>query len=244
MIVPALRGCSSRCSQETSGAVGNSCYDIHTDPPLTEINAAGKFNTNVTVGMCAETGSLDHATRDLLQIFQLHIGADPAIRALNNTRAPFLSCDPSSPQFLGSRRSKLGNLVASLGSLFVPRPLFARTTAALDLGAGGPHVGSAQVTADMSVDPGAEIEAAVVRANSDAGRIASRGSPQDFPASSGGIQGIAATTDHTTGTARACCSARGSQGLHRYGAGRFGAGRASRDRDCRFPRTSRPSRWC
>jgi len=134
---PCITGLLQPVFSGNLGAVGNSCYDIHTDPPLTEINAAGKFNTNVTVGMCAQTGSLDHATRDLLQIFQLHIGADPAIRALNNTRAPFLSCDPSSPQFLGSRRSKLGNLVATLGSLFVPRPLFARTTAALDLGAGG-----------------------------------------------------------------------------------------------------------
>ena len=134
---PCIAGLLEPVFSGNLGAVGNSCYDIHTEPPLSEINAAGKFNTNVTVGMCAETGSLDHATRDLLQIFQLHIGADPAIRALNNTRAPFLSCDPSSPQFLGSRRSKLGNLVASLGSLFVPRPLFARTTAALDLGAGG-----------------------------------------------------------------------------------------------------------
>ncbi len=134
---PCIAGLLEPVFSGNIGPIGNSCYDLHTEPPLSEINAAGKFNTNVTVGMCAETGSLDHATRDLLQIFQLHIGADPAIRALNNVRAPFLSCDPSSPQFLGSRRSKLGNLVAGLGSLVLPRPLFARTTVALDLGAGG-----------------------------------------------------------------------------------------------------------
>jgi hypothetical protein len=120
-----------------TGAIGNSCYDIHTEPPLAEVNAAGKFNTNVTVGICAATGDLDHLTRDLLQIFQLHIGADPALRALNNSRAPFLACDPSSPQFLGARRSRLGQLAARLGSLVLPRPLFASTTTALDVGAGG-----------------------------------------------------------------------------------------------------------
>ena len=134
---PCIAGLLEPVFSGNIGPIGNSCYDIHTEPPLSEINAAGKFNTNVTVGMCAETGSLDHATRDLLQIFQLHIGADPELRALNNVRAPFLSCDPSSPQFLGSRHSKLGNLVASLRSLVIPRPLFARTTVALDLGAGG-----------------------------------------------------------------------------------------------------------
>ena len=134
---PCIAGLLEPVFSGNIGPVGNSCYDLHTEPPLSEINAAGKFNTKVTVGICAETGSLDHATRDLLQIFQLHIGADPELRALNNERAPFLSCDPSSPQFLGSRRSKLGNFVASLGSLVLPRPLFARTTVALDVGAGG-----------------------------------------------------------------------------------------------------------
>ena len=134
---PCIAGLLEPVFSGNIGPVGNSCYDLHTEPPLSEINAAGKFNTKVTVGICAETGSLDHATRDLLQIFQLHIGADPELRALNNERAPFLSCDPSSPQFLGSRRSKLGNLVANLGSLVLPRPLFARTTVALDVGAGG-----------------------------------------------------------------------------------------------------------
>ncbi len=118
------------------GAVGNSCYDIHIDPPLPEVNPSGKFDTSVTVGICAETGSLDHATRDLLQIFQLHVGADPAIRALNNTPAPFLSCDPAFPQ-LGSRRSGLGNLLARLRALVVPEALYARSAVALDVGAGG-----------------------------------------------------------------------------------------------------------
>ncbi len=49
------------------GPIGNSCYDFHTEPPLAEINASGRFNTNVTVGICADLGSLDHATRDLLR---------------------------------------------------------------------------------------------------------------------------------------------------------------------------------
>ncbi len=112
------------------GPIGNSCYDIHTEPPLAEVNPSGRFNTNVTVGICAETGSLDHVTQDLLQIFQLHVGATPAIRALRNVGAPFLSCEPAYPQLLGY-------LAARLGSLFVPRPLHATTTMTLHIGAGG-----------------------------------------------------------------------------------------------------------
>jgi hypothetical protein len=78
-------------------------------------------------------------TQDLLQIFQLHVGADPAIRPLNNVPAPFLHCDPAFSQVLGSRGSpsRLGNLVAQVRSLFIPRPLFASTTTMFDLGAGG-----------------------------------------------------------------------------------------------------------
>jgi hypothetical protein len=125
------------------GPLGNSCYDFHTEPPLADVNAGGKFNTNVTVGICAETGSLDHATRDLLQIFQLHIGADPATRPLTNVRASFLSCDPSYPQLLGSRAgsrtigARLGSLLRAVTAPFVPRPLHASTTMLLDFGAGG-----------------------------------------------------------------------------------------------------------
>lgn len=120
------------------GAVGNSCYDIHTEPPLTQVNATGKFNTNVTVGICADFGGLDHATRDLLQIFQLHVGADPALRAMNNVPAPFLSCDPLYPQ-LGSRGSPWQRLWTALQSIVGPKPLFASTRArvAFDVGAGG-----------------------------------------------------------------------------------------------------------
>ena len=116
------------------GPVGNSCYDFHTEPPLAEVTAGGKFNTPVTVGICPVIGDLDHATSDLLQIFQLHAGTQ--LFALNNVPAPFLHCDPAYLQ-LGSRPSRLGNLLARLGSLFMPRPLFARTTAAFDVGAGG-----------------------------------------------------------------------------------------------------------
>jgi len=121
------------------GPVGNSCYDFHTEPPLAQVTAGGKFNTPVTVGICPVIGDLDHATSDLLQIFQLHVGADPAIRALNNVPAPFLRCDP---RYLllgsrGSRRSFLGAVAARLRSLITPRPLFASTRVAFDLGAGG-----------------------------------------------------------------------------------------------------------
>lgn len=77
-------------------------------------------------------------TQELLQIFQLHVGADPAIRALNNVPAPFLTCDPGYPLPLGSRRSLLRSLVRAVTAPFVPRPLFASTTtAALDVGTGG-----------------------------------------------------------------------------------------------------------
>src|SRR6266568_2852592 len=121
------------------GAVGNSCYDFHTEPPLTAVNTSGKFNTNVTVGICPVIGTLDHATSDLLQIFQLHVGADPAIRALNNVPAPFLHCDPGYIVLgsRGSRRSFLRDLVARLRSLVTPRPLFASTRVVFDMGAGG-----------------------------------------------------------------------------------------------------------
>ena len=133
---PCIAGLLEPVYSGSIGAIGNSCYDFHTEPPLAEINASGKFNTNVTVGICADVGNLDHATRDLLQIFQLHAGTQ--LFALNNVPAPFLHCDPAY-QLLGSRppTSRLGNLLARLGSLFMPRPLFARTTAAFDVGAGG-----------------------------------------------------------------------------------------------------------
>ena len=136
---PCIAGLLEPVFSGSIGPIGNSCYDIHTEPPLAEVNASGKFNTKVTVGICAETGALDHATRDLLQIFQLHLGAGgvSTIFALNNTPAPFLSCDPAYPQLLGSERSVLGKLAAGLRSLVVPKPLFASTTTALDVGAGG-----------------------------------------------------------------------------------------------------------
>lgn len=131
-----------------TGPLGNACYDIHTDPPLTQVNASGRFNTSVTVGICAPeaVGSLDHVTRDLLQIFQLHIGANPAIRALNNVRAPFLSCDPSFPQLLEtpprgtgtpSLAARLRAVLHAVAAPLLPRPLHASTVAMFDVGAGG-----------------------------------------------------------------------------------------------------------
>jgi len=105
--------------------------------PEPDVNATPKFNTNVTVGICPDIGTLPHVTQDLLQIFQLHIGANPAIRPLNNVPAPFLHCDPAFQQLLGSRGSRWGTLVGGVRDLFMPRPLFASTTTAFDLGAGG-----------------------------------------------------------------------------------------------------------
>src|SRR2546430_11952748 len=132
---PCIAGLLEPVYSGSIGPIGNSCYDFHTEPPLPQVNAAGKFNTQVTVGICADLSGVDHATRDLLQIFQLHAGTQ--LFALNNVPAPFLRCDPAYPQLLGSRGSRLGNLVARLGSLFMPRPLFASTTALFDVGAGG-----------------------------------------------------------------------------------------------------------
>lgn len=134
---PCIAGLLAPVLEGSVGAVGNSCYDFHTEPPLSEINALGKFNTNVTVGICPDLTGLPHATQDLLQIFQLHPGVP--VFALNNTPAPFLHCDPLFSQALGSRgsRSGLGNLAERVRSFFLPRPLFASTTMVFDLGAGG-----------------------------------------------------------------------------------------------------------
>jgi hypothetical protein len=134
---PCIAGLLEPVFPGSIGPIGNACYDFHTEPPLAEVNASGKFNTNVTVGICAEVGNLDHATQELLQIFQRHIGAEPAIFALNNVAAPFLSCDPAYTVPVGSRRSLWGELAARLRSLVVPQPLFASTTMALDVGTGG-----------------------------------------------------------------------------------------------------------
>ena len=134
---PCIPGLPEPVFPGSIGPIGNSCYDFHTEPPLAAINVSGKFNTNVTVGICADIGNLDHVTQDLLQIFQLHIGAMPSIFALNNTPAPFLACDPAYTLPVGSRRSLWGDLAAGFRSLIFPQPLFASTTMAFDLGAGG-----------------------------------------------------------------------------------------------------------
>ncbi len=134
---PCIAGLPEPVFPGNIGAIGNSCYDFHTDPPLADANASGKFNTNVTVGICAEVGDLDHATQELLQIFQLHTGAEPAIFALNNVPAPFLSCDPYTVP-IGSRRSLWGDLASKLRSLVIPQPLYASSSRAmLDMGTGG-----------------------------------------------------------------------------------------------------------
>jgi hypothetical protein len=122
------------------GAVGNSCYDFHTDPPLSEVNESGRFNTNVTVGICpdADALALDHATLDLLQIFQFDAGEESPIRALDNVPAPFLHCDPHFNPSFGLRRSLFGELAKSFAALISPRPLYANTSRMMfDVGAGG-----------------------------------------------------------------------------------------------------------
>ena len=134
---PCIAGLLEPVFPGSIGAVGNSCYDFHTEPPLAEVNARGKFNTEVTVGICADFGDLDHVTQDLLQIFQLHVGADPAIRALNNVPARFLACDPGYVPPLGSRPSLLRSLVEMVTAPIVPKPLFASATTAFDVGTGG-----------------------------------------------------------------------------------------------------------
>ena len=134
---PCIPGLPEPVFPGSIGPIGNSCYDFHTEPPLTEVNALGKFNTKVTVGICADIDGLDHVTQDLLQIFQLHIGATSQIFALNNVPAPFLTCDPAFTLPVGSRRSLLTGLASALRSLIAPRPLFASTKVAFDLGAGG-----------------------------------------------------------------------------------------------------------
>lgn len=134
---PCIAGLLEPVFPGSIGPIGNACYDFHTEPPLAEINQQPRFNTNVTVGICAQVGNLDHATQELLQIFQFHVGADPAIFALNNVSAPFLSCDPAYTVPVGSRRSVWGDIAAKLRSLVIPQPLFASTTMAMDVGTGG-----------------------------------------------------------------------------------------------------------
>jgi len=131
------------------GAVGNACYDFHTDPPLARINESGRFNTNVTIGICPDVIALglDHATLDLLQIFQFDAGQDSPIRALNNVPAPFLRCDPGFNPTFGARRSLLGEFAKSLAALVSPRALYARSNRMMfDLGAGGSTDGFSRFT--------------------------------------------------------------------------------------------------
>jgi hypothetical protein len=133
---PCIPGLLPPVFPGSTGAVGNSCYDFHTDPPLPR----GRFNTNVTVGICpdADAFALDHATLDLLQIFQFDAGQEPSTRALDNVPAPFLHCDPHFNPSFGSRRSLLDELAKSFAALISPRPLYASANRMMfDVGAGG-----------------------------------------------------------------------------------------------------------
>jgi hypothetical protein len=137
---PCIPGLLPPVFPGSTGAVGNSCYDFHTDPPLSEVNERGVFNTNVTVGICpdADAFALDHATLDLLQIFQYDAGQESPIRALDNVAAPFLHCDPHFSPSFGSRRSLFDELAKSFAALISPRPLYASTKRMMfDVGAGG-----------------------------------------------------------------------------------------------------------
>lgn len=148
------------------GQVGNSCYDYRTDPPLSRITEDGKFFKPVTVGICAEVGDLDHATRDLLQIFQFDDeGEGFTVRALDNVAAPFLRCDPGFNPNFGARRSGvldlaargLRSLVRPVAALFGPRPLYAGSNRVLlDIGTGGETDGFSRFTwalpSDVSIN--------------------------------------------------------------------------------------------
>jgi hypothetical protein len=132
-----------------TGAVGNSCYDYHTDPPLSEVNEGGRFKTPVVVGICLDASvlaSIDHTTQDLLQIHQFDVfGERVQISALNNVAAPFLRCDPGFDPSFGARRSSVMDLAARgfrsllpLAALITPRPAYASgNRMMLDLGTGG-----------------------------------------------------------------------------------------------------------
>jgi len=131
------------------GAIGNSCYDYRTDPPLSELNEDGTFDEPVTVGICldVETLDLDHVTQDLLQIFQFDlIDGEAQIRALKNVPAPFLRCDPGFDPAFGARSSGVMDLAARgfrwllepVAGLVAPQPLYASgNRMMLDIGTGG-----------------------------------------------------------------------------------------------------------
>ena len=146
---PCIPGLDPPVYPGAPGAVGNACYDFHTDPPLSQINETGRFNTNVTIGICPDAiaSGLDHATLDLLQIFQFDAGQESPIRALDNVPAPFLRCDPEFNPTFGARRSLLGEFAKSLAALISPRALYARSNRMMfDLGAGGSTDGFSRFT--------------------------------------------------------------------------------------------------
>lgn len=144
---PCFEGLLPPVFPGTPGTAGNSCYDYRTDPPLSELNEGGTFNKPVVVGICVDVGALDHATQDLLQIFQFDVfGERVQIRALNNVAAPFLRCDPGFDPTFGARRSGLTDFAARsfrsllqpIAALITPRPLFASSNRLmLDIGTGG-----------------------------------------------------------------------------------------------------------
>ncbi len=146
---PCIPGLDPPVYPGAPGAVGNACYDFHTDPPLARINESGRFNTNVTIGICPDVIALglDHATLDLLQIFQFDAGQESPIRSLDNVPAPFLRCDPGFNPTFGARRSLLGEFTKSLAALISPRALYARSNRMMfDLGAGGSTDGFSRFT--------------------------------------------------------------------------------------------------
>jgi len=145
---PCIPGLPLSVFPGSPGAVGNSCYDFRTDPPLSRVNnETGKFNINVTVGICpdADALALNHATLDLIQIFQFDAGRP--IQALDNVQAPFLHCDPHFNPSFGSRRSLFDELAKSFAALISPRPLYASTNRMMfDVGAGGSTDGFSRFT--------------------------------------------------------------------------------------------------
>jgi hypothetical protein len=169
---PCINGLLGPAFAGRPTADANSCYDFHTDPPLSRINEAGVFNTNVTVGICADFGLLDHTSVDLLQIFQLDlVGDGTTLRALNNVPAPFLRCDPAfSPSFGSARRGALDLAARALGSALgplallagPPQPLFAGTrTTMFDLGAGGSADGFSRFVWSLPIEVTVDFDRAV-----------------------------------------------------------------------------------
>jgi hypothetical protein len=136
---PCIPGLVGATFEGMPTANGNSCYEFRTDPPVSTVNKRGRFNTNVTVGICVALSGVSTTEEPKIQIFQFDDGEPPRIRPLPNVPAPFLPCDPSFGQTIGAAKHGLLDLAArAVGRLLSPRPLFASAhPMVFDFGAGG-----------------------------------------------------------------------------------------------------------